>query len=54
VPVGSFLFVTVDAEDPERLARFWASVLGTEVDTAMDDGRFVFLKGGEGQDPNAP
>ena len=46
--VGSFLFATVDCLDPELLARFWAEVLGTEVDTSMDDGRYVFLKGAEG------
>jgi len=45
VPVGSFLFLTIDCLDPDRLARFWAALLGTEIDTAMDDGRFVFLKG---------
>jgi predicted enzyme related to lactoylglutathione lyase len=44
-PVGSFLFVTIDCADPDALAVFWAGLLGTEVDTAMDDGRFVFLKG---------
>jgi predicted enzyme related to lactoylglutathione lyase len=48
VAVGSFLFATIDCVDPERLARFWAAVLGTEVDTTMDDGRYVFLKGAEG------
>jgi predicted enzyme related to lactoylglutathione lyase len=46
--VGSFLFITVDALDPTALAAFWAAVLGTEVDITMDEGRFVFLKGGEG------
>jgi len=45
-PVGSFLFLTVDATDPDRLASFWAAVLDTEVDLTMDDGRYVFLKGG--------
>ena len=47
VAVGSFMFATIDCVDPERLARFWAAVLGTEVDTTMDEGRYVFLKGGE-------
>jgi predicted enzyme related to lactoylglutathione lyase len=45
--VGSFLFITVDCLDPVALAGFWAQVLGTEIDTQMDDGRFVFLKGSE-------
>jgi predicted enzyme related to lactoylglutathione lyase len=48
--VGRFLFITIDALDPVALADFWAEVLGTEVDTAMDDGRFVFLKGRDGSD----
>lgn len=45
--VGTFLFATVDCDDPDRLATFWAAVLGTEVDLVMDDGRYVFLKGNE-------
>ena len=46
--VGTFLFATVDCVDPDRLASFWAEVLGTDVDMAMDHGRYVFLKGGDG------
>jgi predicted enzyme related to lactoylglutathione lyase len=42
--IGRFLFVTIDSQDADRLAAFWAAVLGTEVDTTMDEGRFVFLK----------
>jgi predicted enzyme related to lactoylglutathione lyase len=45
--VGSFLFITIDCVEPEALAAFWAQVLDTSVDTAMDDGRFVFLKGSD-------
>jgi len=45
--IGTFLFVTVDAREADRAATFWAAVLGTEVDTTMDEGRFVFLKGSE-------
>jgi len=45
--IGTFLFVTVDSVDPDRLAAFWAAVLGTSVDMSMDEGRFVFLKGSE-------
>ncbi len=45
--VGSFLFITIDCLEPATLASFWAQVLDTEVDTAMDDGRFVFLKGSD-------
>jgi predicted enzyme related to lactoylglutathione lyase len=43
--VGGFLYATIDAEDPDRLAAFWAAVLDTEIDLVMDDGRYVFLKG---------
>lgn len=45
--MGTFLFVTVDAQDADRLATFWAAFLGTEVDSTMDEGRFVFLKGSD-------
>lgn len=46
--VGTFQFTTIDCDDPDKLATFWAEVLGTEVDLVMDDGRYVFLKGSEG------
>jgi predicted enzyme related to lactoylglutathione lyase len=46
--VGRFMFVTMDCRDPEPLAAFWAEVLGTEPELAIDDGRYVFLKGAEG------
>ena len=39
------------AADPDTLTGLqpiWAAVLGTEIDLVMDDGRYVFLKGGEG------
>jgi predicted enzyme related to lactoylglutathione lyase len=42
-----FLFVTIDANDAERIAAFWGALLGTEVDDTLDDGRFVFLKGSD-------
>jgi predicted enzyme related to lactoylglutathione lyase len=48
VGVGTFLFATIDCVDPASLATFWAEILSTEVDTEMDGGRYVFLKGGEG------
>ena len=44
---ASFLFITIDANDAQRVATFWAGVLGTEIDAEFDDGRFVFLKGGD-------
>jgi len=43
-----FLFLTLDCHDPERLAAFWSALLGSPVDATMDDGRFVFLAGGDG------
>jgi predicted enzyme related to lactoylglutathione lyase len=45
--VGRFMFLTIDCARPDQLAPFWAELLGTEVDTEMDGGRYVFLKGGE-------
>jgi predicted enzyme related to lactoylglutathione lyase len=45
--VARFEFVTVDATDPDRLAAFWSEILDTPVSASMDDGRFVFLKGGD-------
>ena len=42
-----FLFITIDANDAERVAAFWASLLGTEVDDTFDDGRFIFLTGSD-------
>jgi predicted enzyme related to lactoylglutathione lyase len=47
MPIGTFLFVTIDANDAPAVAAFWAKLLGTELDAEMDDGRFVFLKGRE-------
>ena len=43
--IGTFLFITIDANDAAAVAAFWAKLLGTEIDSEMDDGRFVFLKG---------
>jgi predicted enzyme related to lactoylglutathione lyase len=42
---ASFLFVTIDANDAQRVAAFWSALLGTELDDELDDGRFIFLKG---------
>lgn len=48
--VGSALTeVVVDAADPERLARFWAEVLGWEL-TGTDDGA-VEIGGADGAPP---
>jgi predicted enzyme related to lactoylglutathione lyase len=42
--VARFLFVTIDAQDAARVARFWAAVLDTELDEELDEGRFLVLK----------
>jgi predicted enzyme related to lactoylglutathione lyase len=41
--IGRISFATLDANDPERLATFWAELLGTSVEERSDGGRFVFL-----------
>jgi predicted enzyme related to lactoylglutathione lyase len=46
--IGAVSFVTIDANDPERLAAFWGEVLGVGVDRRVDAGRFVFLERAEG------
>ncbi len=40
--------ITIDAADPRRLADFWTALLGTEVEAELDEGRYVFLAGGDG------
>jgi predicted enzyme related to lactoylglutathione lyase len=45
---ATFLFLTIDCLDPRKLAQFWSSLLDTGVGEEMDDGRFVFLEGGDG------
>jgi len=46
MPDATFLFITIDCEDPAHLAVFWSALLETPVGDSMDDGRFVFLEGG--------
>jgi predicted enzyme related to lactoylglutathione lyase len=46
--IGRVSFVTIDANDPERLAAFWGAVLGVEVEERTDRGRFVFLERASG------
>jgi predicted enzyme related to lactoylglutathione lyase len=41
--IGRVSFMTIDANDPDRLAAFWGEALGTEVAETSDEGRFVFL-----------
>lgn len=43
--VGGFDAITIDCADPLALARFWASVFGTEIAAADDEGpRYVDLR----------
>ena len=46
--IGRVSFVTIDANDPARLAAFWSEVLGTSVEETSDEGRFVFLAAADG------
>lgn len=34
-------YLVIDANDPERLARFWSGLLDVEVETTIGDGQFV-------------
>jgi predicted enzyme related to lactoylglutathione lyase len=43
--VARFLYITIDAQDAEQVADFWAAVLDTERDEELDEGRFLVLKG---------
>ena len=43
--VARFLYVTIDAQDAERIADFWAAMLDTEREEELDDGRFLVLRG---------
>lgn len=46
--IGRVSFLTMDANDPARLAAFWCEVLGTHVVETSDEGRFVFLAAANG------
>ena len=46
--IGRVSFLTIDANDPARLAAFWSEVLGTTVEETSDGGRFVFLAAAAG------
>ena len=46
--IGRVSFLTIDANDPARLAAFWCEVLGTHVEETSDGGRFVFLAAANG------
>jgi predicted enzyme related to lactoylglutathione lyase len=46
--IGRISFLTIDANDPDRLASFWAELLGTRLDEVSDGGRFVFLAEAQG------
>jgi predicted enzyme related to lactoylglutathione lyase len=36
-------YLVIDANDPERLTRFWCAMLGVEVDSSIGDGQFIVL-----------
>jgi predicted enzyme related to lactoylglutathione lyase len=51
--IGRVSFLTIDANDPARLAPFWGraplgSSWGTTVEETSDEGRFVFLAAANG------
>ena len=46
--IGRVSFLTIDANDPARLAAFWGELLGTAVEETSDEGRFVFLAAANG------
>ena len=46
--IGRVSFLTIDANDPARLAAFWGELLGTTVAETSDEGRFVFLSAANG------
>lgn len=46
--IGQVSFLTIDANDPARLAAFWSEVLGTQVEETSDEGRSVFLAAANG------
>jgi len=39
--------VIIDSSDPEKIAPFWCGLLGTDVGSRIDGGRFVFLRATE-------
>jgi hypothetical protein len=41
--IARFLYITIDAQDAERIADFWAAVLDTEPEEELDGGRFLVL-----------
>jgi hypothetical protein len=43
--VARFLYITIDAQDAERIADFWAAVLEPRREEELDDGRFLVLRG---------
>ena len=43
--VARFLYITIDAQDAERVADFWAAVLDTEREEELDGGRISLFLG---------
>ena len=46
--IGRVSFLTIDANDPARLATFWGELLDITVAETSDEGRFVFLAAANG------
>ena len=49
VPIGRWDWLQIDCRDPERLALFWAEVLGTSVDDGPTPPAYVCLRPIEGK-----
>ena len=41
--IGALNAIAIDCADPAELARFWAAVFGTEIDSVLGDGHYVDL-----------
>ena len=37
-------YVNIDTQDPERITPFWCDLLGVEVQSIRDDGRYIVLE----------
>jgi predicted enzyme related to lactoylglutathione lyase len=44
----TFDAIAIDCADPDGLARFWAAVLGTEIEGTAGEGHYVDLRSGAG------
>jgi hypothetical protein len=37
-------YINMDTQDPERITPFWCEVMGVQVRSVRDDGRYVILE----------